>query len=185
MSIPLLGSSFLFSELLLVETPRSWSDVNRSGLPRPAGAGCFAPWWRSSLACSPSGDEGTWWWGGVVAGLERARDRIVYSRSCGCRNGKMVVAVAASFILMRALFLVSEAPRVGAPLSWSDAARPSAWPGPPVAAVQRVGGDSPAGEGLVRVGPSFPIGCSIPLLGIFVVGAARRARTDVRDFGRC
>ena len=166
-SIPLLGSLFLFSELRPVEAPCSWSDVNRSALLRPAGAGCFAPRRRSSLVCSPSGNEGIWWWGGVVAGPERARDRIVDSRSCGCRNGKMAVAVAASFILMGALFLVSDAPRVGAPLSWPDAARPSVWPGPPVAAVQRVGGDSPAGEGLVRVGPSFPIGCSIPLLGIF------------------
>ena len=38
-------------------------------------------------------------------------------------NGKMAVAVAASFILMGALFLVSDAPRVGAPISWSDTVR--------------------------------------------------------------
>ena len=97
-------------------------------------------------------------------------------------NGKMAVAVAASFILMGALFLVSDMPHVGAPISWSDAARPSAWPGPPVAAVQRVGGDSPAGVGLVR---AFRLAARFPSWGFFVVGAARRARTDVRDFGRC
>ena len=38
-------------------------------------------------------------------------------------NGKMAVAVAASFILMGALFLVSDALRVGGPISWSDAVR--------------------------------------------------------------
>ena len=63
-SITLLGSSFLFSELPSVEAPRSWSDAFWSGLPRPADAGCFAHRWRSSLVCSPSGDDGTWWWGG-------------------------------------------------------------------------------------------------------------------------
>ena len=35
----------------------------------------------------------------------------------------MGVAVAASFILMGALFLVSDALRVGGPISWSDAVR--------------------------------------------------------------
>ena len=78
----------------------------------------------------------------------------------------MAVAVAASFILMGALFLISEAPRVGAPLSWSDAARPSAWPGPPVAAVQRVGGDSPAGEGLV---PAFRLAARFPSWGFLLL----------------
>ena len=38
-------------------------------------------------------------------------------------DGKMAVAVVASFILPGALFLFSEPPRVGAPLSWSDAVR--------------------------------------------------------------
>ena len=49
--IVVLGSLFLVSELWPVEVPRSWSDVNRSGFPRPAGAGCFAPRRRLSLAC--------------------------------------------------------------------------------------------------------------------------------------
>ena len=38
-------------------------------------------------------------------------------------DGKMAVAVVASFILLGALFLFSEPPRVGAPFSWSDAVR--------------------------------------------------------------
>ena len=94
-SIPLLGSLFLFSELRPVEAPCSWSDVNRSALLRPAGAGCFAPRRRSSVACSPSGDGGFWRRGGVAAGPERAWDRLVGSRSRGCRvDGRRWLSVS-------------------------------------------------------------------------------------------
>ena len=44
-SIALIGSMLLASEFPPVEVPLSWSDALRSGLARPAGAGCFAPRW--------------------------------------------------------------------------------------------------------------------------------------------
>ena len=64
--IVVLGSLFLVSELWPVEVPRSWSDVNRSGLPRPAGAGCFALGGDRRLRVLPRGMRGLgggvgWW----------------------------------------------------------------------------------------------------------------------------
>ena len=44
-SIVLIWSMLLRSEPPSVHAPSSWSDVVRSGLPRPAGAGCFTSWW--------------------------------------------------------------------------------------------------------------------------------------------
>ena len=44
-SIALIGTMLLRSEPPSVDAPSSWSDVVRSGLPRPAGGGCFTPRW--------------------------------------------------------------------------------------------------------------------------------------------
>ena len=44
-SAVLIGGMLLASESPSVDAPSAWSDVVRSGLPRPAGAGCFTPRW--------------------------------------------------------------------------------------------------------------------------------------------
>ena len=44
-SVMLVGAMFLGSEAPSVDAPASWSEVVRSGLPRPAGAGCFTSRW--------------------------------------------------------------------------------------------------------------------------------------------
>ena len=44
-SVGVIGGMLLGSESPPVDAPSSWSDVIRSGLPQPAGAGCFALRW--------------------------------------------------------------------------------------------------------------------------------------------
>ena len=185
-SIALLGSSFLFLELRPVETPRSWSDVNRSGLPRPAGAGCFAPRWRLSLACSPSGDEGIWWRGGVVAGPERARDSdrrfplLRLSEREDGRGRRGVVHLDGGSVPRFGGAACRCSALVAGRGSTQRLARPAG--GRLFNASVVIPLQARGWSGLV---PAFRLAARFPSWGFFVVGAARRARTDVRDFGRC